>query len=66
MDKDNRGEVMRLKIGSKYIHKSTGTEVEIFSLPQRTEVFFELLTGKGKGRRKEVSKESFKGEFREK
>jgi len=57
---------MKLKVGAKYIQKDTGTEVEIFSLPKHTEVFFELLTGKGKGHRKEISGESFKRDFREK
>jgi len=57
---------MKLKVGAKYIHKITGTEVEIFSLPKHTEVFFEHLTGKEKGHREEISGESFKRDFREK
>lgn len=57
---------MKLKVGAKYIHKNTGTEVEIFSLPKLTEVFFELLTGTKKGHREEISIESFKRDFKEK
>lgn len=55
---------MKLKVGGKYVHKGTGTEVEILSLLQRTEVSFELLAGKRL--KKDISKERFEEEFKEK